>query len=341
MASQYHSIDEEKLLSDRRSHKKSDKKWLRRIAIHVLCLLWLLPISTLLYANFRRRIIGPSVWCPLGKCSVNDKDGYYSTERVSHNDRGDHNINGMLLFAAKALEVWFTAVAGLLVYEAQSVLRRSNGDLPPDYSLMYLEFSDLLNIFKISKWTRPIRDARRSAKVRRGVLKFCAFVLLAFVMTILVNLMGPATGVLILPTVQSISQQRHASEHLLQMRSHVPPANGSGFLGCNPEKLENHRYSCAEYVQAPELDSMIMFEAAPIRKAEFTDDDYFQLAESQEDNVSFLAFNFTPASDKNFTVPNRQALRLLSEDIDHVTNVSGDTTGDDLVSLEVPPCRFS
>ena len=60
-------------------------------------------------------------------------------------------MNGVLLFASKGLEVWFTFVVRLLVFEAQKALRQSNGGLSSAYSLTYLDFSDLINLFDISK----------------------------------------------------------------------------------------------------------------------------------------------------------------------------------------------
>ncbi|MCJ1464636.1 hypothetical protein MMC07_003249 [Pseudocyphellaria aurata] len=247
-------------------------------------------------------------------------------------------MNGMLLFAAKGLEVWFIFVAGLLVYDAQTILRRSKGDLPPDYALTHLEFSDLLYLFNASKWTRPIRKASRSPKNRRQVYNFYAFVLLACFLTILVNLMGPATGVLLLPSVQSVDQPHNASEQFRQMESYKPPTpkDGHGLVGCNADQLKEHLYSCAEYVRGSELDSMSSFVATPTRNDEETRNEtgLIYLAESQEDNVHFLVFNFTynrtrhdydrKEHDRNyfndFTVPSRQTLRMVSADTDKVIN---------------------
>lgn len=242
-------------------------------------------------------------------------------------------MNGMLLFAAKGLEVWYTFVAGLLVYEAQAVLRASNGGLPDQYSLSHLEFSDLLILFHVSKWTLPIRDAYHAPKRLRQMFKLGGFVLLACFMTLVVNLMGPSTGVLILPSVQSIDQYSSASELFIQMESHKPPAigDGRGLVGCNGTLLEDHLYSCAEYVRGSELDSMTMFVVAPSRDLERTSNETSStiLAESQEDNVQFLAFNFTApphgphgkAGDyyNNFTVPSRQTLRMVSAEVDRIT----------------------
>ncbi|MCJ1268952.1 hypothetical protein MMC22_008840 [Lobaria immixta] len=243
-------------------------------------------------------------------------------------------MNGMLLFAAKGLEVWYTFVAGLLVYEAQVVLRESNGGLPEGYKLSYLEFSDLLNLFHVSKWTRPIRDAYHAPERLRQMSKLGGFVLLACFMTLVVNLMGPATGVLILPSVQSIDQYGSASELFIQMGSHKPPAvgDGRGLVGCNATLLKDHLYSCAEYVRGSELDSMTSFVVAPSRNLERTRNDtsLIILAESQEDDVQFLAFNFTINIRGNktedyynsFTVPSRQTLRMVSADVGRVINDS-------------------
>lgn len=300
-----------------------NSKFLRQLGIHIISLLWLGPIITLLYVNFFHHVIGPSVWCPFGKCSVTDD---YGAAKASQNDRYDHNTNGVLLFAAKGLEVWFAFVAGLLVYEAQMVLGRSKDGLPKNYSHTYLEFSDILNVLKISKWSAPIRDAYHLQESRREVFNLCLFVLLASFMTLLVNLMGPSTGVLILPSVQSIKQDRNASELFIQIQSHIPPSNQFSLVGCNETWLEDHRYSCAERLRGPELDSMIAFAVASIRKNEafgLGDTSSGSLAESQEFNLQFLANNFTyHLTDDDdigeYIVPSRQTLRRLSDDVRHV-----------------------
>lgn len=333
MDSHYQTVDGKRLPSD----KQSGRKWTRRIVIHAVCLSWLGPIILLLYLNFSQHIIGPSLWCTKGSCTIYDDDGEYSVTKANTNDRRNHDVNGMLLFGAKTLEVWFTFVAGLLVYEVQKVLHESRDGLPKTYLLTHLEFSDLLYLFKISKWTLPIRDTFRSSNRQRQVIKIYAFILLACLMTLLVNLMGPSTGVLILPSVQSLDQPHHASERFIQMESHEPPAfdsrpglPGPGFVDCNAEQLQNHLYSCAEYVRGSELDSMTSFVAAPMRTVVETTNvtsDMIYLAESQEDQVQFLAFNFTYDKKNNegsyfnsFTVPIRQALRMVSADINRVFN---------------------
>lgn len=329
----------------RQSDKKPAKKWPKRIAIHFVSLLWLLPIIAFLYLNFAHYILGPSVWC-LGKCSVNDANGQYLAERIPQFEIRDHDTNGTLLFAAKGLEVWFTFVAGFLVFEAQKALRESKGGLPSDYSLMDLEFSDILNLIKISKWTRPIRNLPRAPKYRRQVSKLCAFLLLAFLMTVLVNLMGPATGVLILPTLQSIKQHQEPGERFVQMQSDTQLTSESGFLLCTALELEHSQYGCAESVQGLELDSMLSSIIGPIRKIIYSPEDWtVQLAESQEGGVKFLAYNFTAPTKKDngkkinakdtgeqYSIPNRQTLRVLAQDINDTIH---DKYGDDLVSPNI------
>lgn len=318
MDSHYQSVNEKPVSGD----KGTFKKWPWKIAIHFICLLWLGPIITLLCLNFSNHIIGASLWCPGGKCSIYDDDGDYSASNAGHNDHRDHNVNGVLQFVSKGLEVWYVFMAGLLIYEAQQVLRKSNRGLPEKYSLTHLEFSDLLNLLNIRKWTRPIRHPRSSPEL-------CAFVLLACSMTLLVNLMGPSTAVLIIPTVQSIDKPHNASERFIRMESPEPPAfkDGSGFFGCDAEKLNRHLYSCAEHIRGSELDTMISSVVAPLWHSASVGDesDSVFLVESQEDDVRFLAYNLTYNKKKHaddFTVPSRQILRMVSADIAEITNNS-------------------
>lgn len=114
-------------------------------------------------------------------------------------------------------------------------------DFPANYALTYLELSDILNLLKVSKWKSPIQNACRLQEPQREVIKLCLFVLLAVSVTLLANLMGPSTGVLILPSVQSVDQGRSVSERFVQIESHIPPSHSSSLSNCTSIALKQTR----------------------------------------------------------------------------------------------------
>lgn len=88
------------------------------ILVQLLSALWLVPIITLLYLNLTGRIIGPSAWCPRGNCWVDAFNPMLAVplKNIAKFNKDDHNLLGGLQLVAKALEIWFIAIAAAFVY---------------------------------------------------------------------------------------------------------------------------------------------------------------------------------------------------------------------------------
>ena len=184
--------------------------WPLHVISHVLSLLWLAPAIVLLYLNLTHTVIGNTLWCPSHDCVILG-DSKRAIQQAVKYDRKDHDVNGALLFAQKGIEVWFTAVATLLVYDIAMMYARREGGLPVGYLLSHLEFTDPMNVFNPLVWKSAsskrsnIGSTANNAKKTR-VLTLSLFAVLITFLTILTNLMGPAGGVLVLPTVQCVSR---------------------------------------------------------------------------------------------------------------------------------------
>lgn len=189
-------------------HAFGAKSWLWHVISHVLSLLWLAPAIILLYLNFTDKIIGNTLWCPSRNCNVVGS-GQRSAARAMNYDRMDHDVNGVLLFVQKAIELWFTAVATLLVYDIAMMFARREGGLPIGYLLMHLEFTDLLNLLNPLVWKSAFSKRQNASSPsdnanKSRVVTFSLFAILVTFLTIIANLMGPAGGILVLPTIQYV-----------------------------------------------------------------------------------------------------------------------------------------
>lgn len=277
----------------------------------------------LLYVNLRFVVIGASLECYISNCDFTS-DHFLLDLWAGRYDRADHSINGGLLFASKALEVWFQFVAGLLVYEVSMILAQRTDGLPTGYLLTYMEFGDIRNLLNPLLWTSPICQRSWTGMDQLKSSRLFLFAILAAYLTILVNLMGPATGVLIQPTIQSISDPPISQVQHLSLHSEKAPTK---LLGCSGTQLETNNYSCAERIHGPQLDSVISFSAGATRS------NYLQYANLttampvvEESLLQFLLYNFSTSAVKNAAqdptlwCPNRQAVRKFSNDLNNIKN---------------------
>lgn len=185
------------------------RAWPWHILSHILTLLWLAPAIILLYLNIKKKVIGNTLWCPKGHCAILG-ESQRSIQQALKYDRKDHDVNGALLFAQKGIEVWFTAVATLLVYDIAIMIARREGGLPVGYLLSHLEFTDPMNLLNSLVWKSASAKRSNSSSVSNNARNprgwsLTLFAALITFLTILTNLMGPAGGVLVLPTVQCVS----------------------------------------------------------------------------------------------------------------------------------------
>lgn len=304
------------------------------ILSHVLSLLWLAPAIILLYLNLTKKVIGNTLWCPTGGCVILG-DSQRSIQQALKYDRRDHDVNGALLFAQKGVEVWFTAVAALLVYDVAIMIARREGGLPVGYLFSHLEFTDPLNIFNPLVWKSASSKRSNIASVANNAKNSRAWTLTFFAilitfLTILTNLMGPAGGVLVLPTVQCVSRilklvfkqtlmvfrwvdtKQEVQEEFLGLRSADPPSGVGTFANCSAAELADEQYSCTNYVYGPMLQNIISGIVANTRANAFHGAPRLGDIVVSEALVQFTFDNGTSDDQSLAFVPSRQALRKLS-----------------------------
>ena len=288
---------------------------------HLLGLLWLAPIITLLVLNFENKIIGPSAWCPFGKCYDNAFDEPLPTGIKSQDelDLRDRNLLGALQFVAKAKELWFAFIATSLVFDVVMRLAKSSQGLPIGFLLTHLQFSDLSNLVNPLLWTSA--QAPSSARTRSKRIRLYLFVAFAVFLTILTNLMGPSTAALLIPALQWVRVVSKNEEQFQAISSGQPPSGDDVFPGaCTAANLSASQFACTAPVHAPNLDSIAAFIDSGYN--DFLNPGAILIPPIQEDSVTF-AFNLSNQAGIVWA-PNRQVLRNISTDfIQFINTVTG------------------
>ena len=190
----------------------------------------------------------------------------------------------------------------------------SPGGLPVGYLLTYLEFSDFKNLANPFLWTSafPSRHDSPATQKSRGVTKLFLFALLAALLTILTNLMGAATAVLLIPSLQWVETEWIPQQRFDGLASAQPPQGESVFAGsCSNAQLSAGNYSCTSAIYGPSLDEWAA--TALSSTTQFTQPyGTAILGTSQESAVQFA---LNASSDLAIIwVASRQVLRELSRD---------------------------
>ncbi|KAG6988936.1 hypothetical protein G7Y79_00067g095510 [Physcia stellaris] len=313
---------EEEIEKPQRTSPKHSWGWI--IVTQFLGLLWVAPVIYLLYLNFSSFIIGPSVWCPRGHCPA-DPLASDAVGRAQRFDKHDHNTLGALQFVAKALELWFIFVACALLYNIVMTLASREYGLPVGLLTSPVEFADPRSLVDTVRSAIGSRH-QRSASISTGS-KFLLAIFIAFVafMCLIVNLMGPAVAVLVIPTLQWVNLPKNASHTLLSFQIDDLPVNRSdgGFVfpNCYTVDIEDRRYSCNADAYAASLDTWV--DAAVASGSQIVDSNNNTMYDgiSPEGRV-FFTFNVTNNITQVAWVPNRQVLRELSSDLDLFTDAS-------------------
>jgi len=310
-------------ISDRRN-------WLRTLLFQTACSLWIGPIVVLLILNFKRHIVGASAWCPNQDCYV----GWFNpvrsipVQKLRTFDQRDHNLLGALQFAAKALEVWFELIALALVYLITFMIAGKKEGIPAGLITRPSEFSDLPGLFDPLLWRTlpPIFKAKKSAGRTKYRLRIYLFIGFTIVLCILCNLMGPATAILLLPSLQWIDTAHVGNESFVTLNAGAPPDPDS--IGpftlytsyCSSTDFRNLSFSCATDPYASQLDAWLENDMGS---------GFYAKGQSQERYVTFSvnrtfeATGTTTYLDRNYSdvmlwAPNRQVLDSLNEDYNRI-----------------------
>lgn len=294
------------------SPKRQTRKW--PISLHFLShlfgIFWMAPIAVLLILNFKNHVIGASVWCPRGNCNAQ----VFADDAISQAsklDKADHDILGALQFVAKGLEIWFMVIATALVYDVALFLAKRGGGLPIGYLFTHLEFGDIRNLVNPLMWTSPLPHGNLMPRKPSGTWKLYLFAILAAFLTILTNLMGPGTAVLVLPTMRWVDMP-HVPNHRFESLAATAPPTVAAISGCNDtQELDSRNYTCTYNQYGSSLENFGTQLSASLAQWE----DFYGgliLATTQESSLSFAA-NLSAQGDLVW-ISSRQVVRDLSVD---------------------------
>ncbi|KAL8663436.1 MAG: hypothetical protein Q9202_003853 [Teloschistes flavicans] len=276
---------------------------------HFLSLLWVGPIIVLLYLNFSKHVIGASAWCPRGNCDAEGTTDN-AVQRAYQLDRQDHDINGALQFVAKALEVWFVFIATSLVYDIGILFAKKGRGLPVGYILSHLEFADIRYIFSPLLWTSPVPHQNSVPEKCARIIKLYLFAIFTALLTILANLMGPATAVLVLPTLQWVQTPHIMDQTFNDTAVMYQPSGDHLFSSCSNAQLLARNYSCTQKTYGPSLDDWAAQSVSTSRQAATPNGSLIE-ASSQEAALTFL---LNGTAQDLIWIPNRQVLRSMSHE---------------------------
>ncbi|KAF2802741.1 uncharacterized protein BDZ99DRAFT_550633 [Mytilinidion resinicola] len=335
--------------------------WKNGVSV-IIGILWLAPALTLLVLNFKGHIVGAGIGCRASGCRI-DPYSTNQVQQTQKLDKSNHDALGALQLVAKALEVWFMFVAGNLVYNIAVRLANKDKlpmSLLTMYlefmDIMYLTelFSKIYHIIKeregdgtlpattsnamLGNTTASIAaiihateeaqaaeetsaiDPKEARRYRHILYWFLAGVA---VLCIAANLMGPATAILVLPTLQwkDINQQDNVAFGAL--KASFSPSDETIAAECTADILAAGNYSCTLTLYSTSLDELVAGAISSNRQSSSRRALVIPPI-SQENNLTF-SLNISKSS-PTIWVPNRQALRDFSVDL---TNFySATTTGD-------------
>ncbi|MCJ1268466.1 hypothetical protein MMC22_008354 [Lobaria immixta] len=203
---------------------------------------------------------------------------------------------GWLQLASKILEIWFMVVISGILYDVLKLLSSLENHFPLGFLAKYVEVGDPLSLVRWPKGAKKV--------------KHHAFVVLVSVFCVLVNLMAPATAILILPSLQWKDVAPRMLGVFDSMTAHGPPRNPDIAINCNAITLAAGNFSCTEVPYAHTLDQLFASVASSLGQIGATDI-IFDPVISQEQQVSLIV-NTTDA-DIDW-IPVRQVGREISND---------------------------
>ena len=318
--------------------RRGRRSWTWAIVSQLIGLLWLAPIIALLTLNYKNHIIGASIWCPRGSCAT-ELFTTQAIQKAKELDNQDHNILGALQFVSKALEVWFMFISTSLVYDVAMLLAKRGGGLPIGFLLTHLEFGDIRYLLNPLLWTSPIPHPSRSPRLRAITGRLYLFVLLAASLTVLTNLMGPATAVLVIPSLQWIESPHVPHVKFNGTCAAKPPSGDSAIPGCTGDQLDAGNYSCSLKIYGPSLDGY----AKDMESSEMQFEQYYGTFLQGISHEGSVQFNVNATNENNVAwCPNRQTLRDLSWDAIAIELLQYHSYGDVVDDLGfVPPPNFN
>ena len=221
-------------------------------AMQATSILWVVPITILLYLNFSGFVIGQSAWCPDGN-SCNNGTFDYLPKLAAHNmleyNMWDYDLLGALQLVAKAREVWFICIALWFVYLLTINLAAKDDGLPVESLTRAYRLGELWDSIKPRMFQSMIATRDTQSKHNGYTTKLCVFYLLTTVVSVLCALMGPATAILAIPAQQWLETPKYVAAKFEHWNSAEPPTKAgwtmSSLTSCTQNDLNNKRWSCA------------------------------------------------------------------------------------------------
>ncbi|KAE9364107.1 hypothetical protein N431DRAFT_448644 [Stipitochalara longipes BDJ] len=283
----------------------------RILAYLLFSLGWLAPILCLAVLNFRSYVVGTTLSCGVTHCRADP----WAVEAAGSQkfESRDHEILSALQLVAKALEIWFVFLAGVVVFDFTILLAGRGDGLPLRHLTIPFDYTELKSFLEPSLWTsiiplnetrpRPRNDVTGDLRATTSRRNLYIFVFLVFAMCIVCNLMGPVTAVLLIPSLSwrevGVPEKYRV---FTNMASTDPPMN-QAFIDsseCTSSSLSTGNYSCVP----SQIDTILLQTNGVIPSL------------NSEELVSFI-FNFTwnPIFDFwDILAPNRQVLDSISYD---------------------------
>jgi len=356
----------ERATSPEEREKRKKKRWAscKWICSILFSVLWLAPTLFLLSINFRGQrhphagVIGQSIGC-LGnskRCRLNLQD-ISQISQAQKLAKLDKNALGALQLAAKALEVWFVIIAASLIFIMVKKTARSTSrpSLPLHFIYLHSAIGDVLSLGNLLL-LKPLREPLRKflQQIQRGRLNehqairhndgdwrlnlWCRtqlyfFSIFVVLVSIVCSLMGPATAVLVLPTMQwtEINTNSGSPPVWLDTIGAGQPPFDIPVTTCTNDNLTAGNFSCLSIYYSVFVDSLAASAVATDTQAFLGGGDSSGIGNTlvvlpvfQEGNVTFSA-NIS-GENPVIWVPLRQTLRSFNydvEDYDLATSMSG------------------
>ncbi|KAK5174658.1 uncharacterized protein LTR77_001740 [Saxophila tyrrhenica] len=308
---------------------------LATIIWQTIALLWLVPVVALLYLNFTEYIIGASAWCPKGQCWLDmfNPNQAIPRQRAREFNKASHDLLGGLQFVAKALEVWFGIIAAALMYILTMKAAGYKEGLPVGYLTRPLEFADPITLLDPLLWkTGPSPFGKKSAADKRVGLRVWQLIGLSLFLCVLINLMGPATAVLVIPALNIIPTAKVGQRVFQGLNAAEPPStradswiwwNLHASTHCTKQEIQAKNYSCTLTPFGDSMDAWVSTYIASDGDAGITTQLGLSFAANytskiKTDNAMELLYGLADGKQqyKDYTwwTPNRQVITNLYND---------------------------
>ena len=203
-----------------------------------------------------------------------------------------------------------------------------------------VEFADPRSLIDTIRAANRSRHQRTTSVSIGSKFILGSFILLVAFMCLIVNLMGPAVAVLVIPTLQWVELSKNASHSVKTFQLDDMPdvltdlgMNITVFPNCYSDDIEMRRFSCNAGAYAASLDTWVDAAIAGDSQYVSHNNNTIYNGVSAEGRV-FFTFNATNNLTEAAWSPNRQVLREISSDLDLFLNANSAAQSSDGQSID-------